>query len=53
MWWAFAVAEGAKRVSRVRVSVKKVDQASLEDLLSDVDKLELLDRSKKCSLDLG
>jgi len=29
---AFAVAEGAKQISRVEVIVKKVDQTSLEDL---------------------
>lgn len=31
---AFAVAEGAKQISGVEVVVKKVDQTSLEDLLS-------------------
>jgi len=31
---AFAVADGAKRVSRVSVKVKKVDKTSLEDLSS-------------------
>jgi NAD(P)H dehydrogenase (quinone) len=31
---AFAVAEGAKQVSRVKVVVKKVDQARLQDLAS-------------------
>jgi len=30
---AFAVAEGAKKVGNIEVNVKKVDQASLEDLL--------------------
>jgi NAD(P)H dehydrogenase (quinone) len=31
---AFAVAEGAKQISRVEVVVKKVDRTSVEDLLS-------------------
>jgi NAD(P)H dehydrogenase (quinone) len=30
---AFAVAEGAKQISRVEVTVKKVDKANIKDLL--------------------